>query len=104
MLDIQIDNDFVTAALEKAINERVEELAKQKYFMTFKELEKYVNLSRPTIVDRLLKNGMKYYRNGDRYIFKRDEVDAFLDDMTASMTATNNDIKFFSKLKGDVNA
>nr|WP_216667930.1 helix-turn-helix domain-containing protein [Sporosarcina jiandibaonis] len=86
--------------LEKAINARVEKLAKQKYFMTYNELAEYLNLSKPTIEDRLIKNGMKYYKQGSKYLFKRDEVDAFLDSMTASMTATNNDIKFFTILKG----
>lgn len=85
--------------LEKAINEQVHELAKLKYFMTYNELSDYLNISKPVIEDRLIKNGLKYYKVGSKYLFKRDEVDAFLDDMTASMTATNNDIKFFNKLK-----
>lgn len=101
MLKIQIDQRTVNALLEKAINERVEELAKMKYFMTYNELAEYLNLSKPTIEDRLIKNGLKYYKVGSKYLFKRDEIDAFLDDMTASMTATNNDIKFFNSLIGD---
>ena len=99
MLDIQIDEKTVNQMLEQAINERVDELAKQKYFFTYNELAKYLNISKPVIEDRLIKNGMKYYRIGSKYLFKRDEVDAFLDEMTASMTATNNDIKFFTRLK-----
>ena len=104
MLNVQIDEKAVNNMLEKAINERVEKLAKQKYFMTYSELAEYLNLSKPTIEDRLIKNGMKYYKQGSKYLFKRDEVDTFLDDMTASMTATNNDIKFFAKLKGGANS
>jgi len=99
LLDIQIDEKTVNQMLEQAINERVDELAKQKYFFTYNELAKYLNISKPVIEDRLIKNGMKYYRIGSKYLFKRDEVDAFLDEMTASMTATNNDIKFFTRLK-----
>lgn len=86
--------------LEKAINEKVDELAKMKYFMTYTELARYLNLSKPTIEDRLVKNGLKYYKQGSKYLFKKNEVDEFLDDMTASMNATNNDLKFFTKLKG----
>lgn len=99
MINVQVDENTVNQMLEKAINERVDQLAKQKYFMTYNELADYLNISKPVIEDRLIKNGMKYYKNGDRYLFKRDEVDAFLDSMTESMTATNNDIKFFNKLK-----
>ena len=86
--------------LEKAINEKVDEFAKMKYFMTYTELARYLNLSKPTIEDRLVKNGLKYYKQGSKYLFKKNEVDEFLDDMTASMNATNNDLKFFTKLKG----
>lgn len=100
MLQIQIDERTVNTLLEKAINERVDELAKLKYFMTYNELAEYLNLSKPTIEDRLIKNGLKYYKVGSKYLFKRNEVDTFLDDMTASMTASNNDIKFFNNLIG----
>jgi excisionase family DNA binding protein len=106
MLNVQVDEKVVNSLLEKAINERVEELAKQKYFMTYSELSEYLNISKPIIEDRLIKNGLKYYKVGSKYLFKKNEVDDFLDDMTASMTATNNDIKFFNKLnkeKGNEN-
>ncbi|MBT2569850.1 excisionase family DNA-binding protein [Planococcus sp. ISL-110] len=102
MLNVQIDEHTVNSMLEKAINDRVEELAKQKYFMTYNDLANYLNLSKPTIEDRLVKNGLKYYKLGNKFLFKRNEVDAFLDDMTASMSATNNDIKFFNKLKKEI--
>lgn len=99
MLNVQIDEATVNAMLEKAINERVEELSKQKYFLTFNELATYLNISKPTITDRLLENGCPYYKVGSRYLFKRDEIDAFLDDMTSRMNSTNNDILFFNNLK-----
>src|SRR5690625_178657 len=98
MLDINIDEDTVKEMLKKAINERVDELAREKYFLTYNELASYLNLSKPTIEDRLLKNGMNYYKQGTKYLFKKEEVDAFLDDMTTSMTSTNNDIKFYKKI------
>ncbi|TFJ91517.1 helix-turn-helix domain-containing protein [Lentibacillus salicampi] len=99
MINIEVDQKTVNSMLEKAINERVDEIVKQKYFLTYSELAEYLNISKPIIEDRLIKNGLKYYRVGSKYLFKIDEVDEFLDDMTASMTATNNDIKFFNKLK-----
>lgn len=99
MLNIDIDEKTVKLMLEKAINERVEEVVQEKYFMTFAELENYLNLSKPTIMDRLIKNGLRYYKQGSKYLFKKQEVDQFLDEMTMSMTATNNDIKFFERLK-----
>lgn len=94
MLNIQIDEKTVQTMLEKAINARVDELAKQKYFMTYSELAKYLNISKPTIEDRLIKNGLKFYKVGSKYLFKKVEVDLFLDNMTANMTAINNDINF----------
>ncbi|WP_186578514.1 helix-turn-helix domain-containing protein [Aquibacillus kalidii] len=102
MFNVQIDEKTVNEMLEKAINERVEELAKLKYFMSYKELADYLNISKPIIEDRLIKNGLKYYKVGSKYLFKKEEVDQFLDDMTASMTATNNDLKFFTKLQGNI--
>lgn len=99
MLNIDIDEKTVRVMLEKAINDRVEELVNEKYFMTFADLEKYLNLSKPTIMDRLIKNGLRYYKQGSKYLFKKTEVDQFLDDMTMSMTDTNNDLKFFERLK-----
>lgn len=102
MFNVQIDEKTVNEMLEKAINERVEELAKLKYFMSYKELADYLNISKPIIEDRLIKNGLKYYKVGSKYLFKKEEVDQFLDDMTASMTTTNNDLKFFTKLQGNI--
>lgn len=100
LLNVQIDEKKVNEMLEKAINERVDELAKEKYFMTYKELEKYLNISKPTIEDRLIKNGMKFYRIGQKYLFKKSDVDKFLDEITASMDLRNNDFKFYERLKG----
>lgn len=102
MLNVQIDERTVNEMLEKAINEKVEELASTKYFMTYAELAEYLNISKPVIEDRLIKNGLRYYKVGSKYLFKKNEVDEFLDDMTASMTATNNDLKFFNKLHREV--
>lgn len=99
MLNIQVDEKTVNTMLEKAINERVDEIAKQKYFLTYAELSRYLNISKPVIEDRLIKNGLKYYKVGSKYLFKKVEVDEFLDDITACMNATNNDLKFFNKLK-----
>lgn len=100
MLEINVNESTVKEMLQKAIDERVEELAKEKYFMTMKELEKYLNLSRPSITKNFIENGMKYYRAGDRYLFKRDEVDAFLDAATGEMNITQNNILSFKGLKG----
>ncbi|MEC1158582.1 helix-turn-helix domain-containing protein [Cytobacillus horneckiae] len=102
MLNVQIDEETVNTMLEKAINEKVKELASLKYFMTYQELAEYLNISKPVIEDRLIKNGLRYYKVGSKYLFKKEEVDQFLDDMTASMTATNNDLKFFTKLQGRI--
>ncbi|MBJ8024681.1 helix-turn-helix domain-containing protein [Bacillus cereus] len=85
--------------LEQAISEKVEELAAQKYFMTYKELSEYLNISKPTIEERLVKNGLRYYKVGTKYLFKKNEVDEFLDDMTSNMNATNNDIKLYKNRK-----
>lgn len=98
MLNVQIDEKTVNSMLEKAINEKVEELAAQKYFMTYKELSEYLNISKPTIEERLVKNGLRYYKVGSKYLFKKSEVDVFLDDMTSNMNATNNDIKLYQSL------
>ncbi|KXY72747.1 excisionase [Bacillus cereus] len=95
MLNVQLDEKTVNSMLEKAINEKVDELAKEKYFLTYKELTEYLNISKPTIEDRLIKNGLKYYKVGSKYLFKKNEVDEFLDDMTSNMDATNNDIKLY---------
>lgn len=93
MIDIQINESEARQMLEEAIEKRVEELAKEKYFMTFKELSSYLNLSKPTIDELLIKNGMKYYRVGSTYRFKRSDVDEFMDCITAQCTPLNNDLK-----------
>ena len=98
MINVQVDENTVNQMLEQAINERVDELAKQKYFLNMKELSEYVNLSIPVIHDRLILNDLPHYRMGTKYLFKRSEVDAFLDEMTKSLTGTN-DIRFFEGLK-----
>jgi excisionase family DNA binding protein len=99
MLDITVDEKMVNNMLENAINKHVEELAKQKYFLTYNELSQYLNISKPVIEERFIKNGLKYYKMGSKYLFKRTEVDAFLDEVTASMNATNNDLKFFMRVQ-----
>ena len=93
MFNIGIDEDEARELLEQAINERVDELARDKYFMTFKELSEYLNLSKPTIDELLIKNGMRYFRVGSTYRFKKSDVDAFMEQITAQMDIQNNDLK-----------
>lgn len=93
MFNINIDEDEARELLEQAINERVDELARDKYFMTFKELSEYLNLSKPTIDELLIKNGMRYFRVGSTYRFKKSDVDAFMEQITDQMDIQNNDLK-----------
>ena len=93
MFNINIDEQEARDMLQKAIDERIEELAHEKYFMTYKELSEYLNLSKPTIEDLLIKNGMKYYRVGSTYRFKRSDVDEFIERITSQMNIQNNDLK-----------
>lgn len=93
MFNINIDEDEARELLEQAINERVDELVRDKYFMTFKELSEYLNLSKPTIDELLIKNGMRYFRVGSTYRFKKSDVDAFMEQITAQMDIQNNDLK-----------
>lgn len=98
MFNIGIDEDEARELLQQAIDERVEELAKEKYFMNYNELSKYLNLSKPTIDDLLIKNGMKYFRVGSTYRFKKSDVDDFMDHITSQMDITNNDLKSLKKV------
>ncbi|MCU4277168.1 helix-turn-helix domain-containing protein [Staphylococcus aureus] len=93
MFNINIDEQEVRELLEQAINARVEELVKEKYFMTYKELANYLNLSKPTIEELLINNGMKYYMVGSTYRFKKSDVDEFMEQLTAHMNIQNNDFK-----------
>lgn len=93
MFNIGIDEDEAREMLQQAIDERIEELAREKYFMTYNELSKYLNLSKPTIEDLLIKNGMKYYRVGVTYRFKKSDVDEFMNHITSQMGIVNNDLK-----------
>ena len=93
MFNINIDEEEARALLEKAINERVDELAREKFFMTYKELAEYLNLSKPTIEELLINNGMKYYMVGSTYRFKKSDVDEFMEKITSHMDIHNNDLK-----------
>lgn len=93
MFNINIDEEEARALLEKAINQRVDELARQKFFMTYKELSEYLNLSKPTIEDLLINNGLKYYMVGSTYRFKKSDVDEFMEKITSHMDIHNNNFK-----------
>lgn len=93
MFNIDIDEEEARDMLQKAIDERIEELVHDRYFMTYKELSEYLNLSKPTIEDLLIKNGMKYYRVGSTYRFKKSDVDEFMERITSQMDNRNNDLK-----------
>ncbi|KKI64093.1 MULTISPECIES: helix-turn-helix domain-containing protein [Staphylococcus] len=93
MFNINIDEQEARELLEQAINQRVDELAKEKFFMTYKELSEYLNLSKPTIEELLINNGMKYYMVGSTYRFKKSDVDEFMDRLTSQMDIHNNDFK-----------
>ncbi|UXR53399.1 helix-turn-helix domain-containing protein [Staphylococcus simulans] len=93
MFNIDIDENEARDMLQKAIDERIEELAHDKYFMTYKELADYLNLSKPTIEDLLIKNGLRYYMVGATYRFKKSDVDEFMDHITSQMDNRNNDLK-----------
>lgn len=93
MFNINIDESEAREMLQKAIDERVEELASERYWLTYKQLAEYLNLSKPTIEDLLIKNGLKYYKIGSTYRFKKSEVDEFMNTVTAQMDIMNNDLK-----------
>ena len=93
MFNINIDEQEARELLEQAINQRVDELAHEKFFMTYKELSEYLNLSKPTIEELLINNGMKYYMVGSTYRFKKSDVDEFMDRLTSQMDIHNNDFK-----------
>lgn len=93
MFKINIDEQEARDMLQKAIDERVDELVRQKYFMTYKELSEYLNLSKPTIEDLLIKNGLRYYMVGSTYRFKKSDVDEFMEHITSQMDIRNNDLK-----------
>ena len=93
MININIDESEAREMLQEAIDKRVEELAKEKYFMTYKELAEYLNLSKPTIDELLIKNGMPYFRVGSTYRFKKSDVDNFMNSITSQMDIMNNDLK-----------
>lgn len=93
MFDINIDEQEARELLEQAINQRVDELAREKFFMTYKELSEYLNLSKPTIEELLINNGMKYYMVGSTYRFKKSDVDEFMEEITSHMDIHNNDFK-----------
>src|SRR5699024_9640356 len=101
MFNIDINEDEEREMMQHAIDERIEELAKEKYFMTYKELADYLNLSKPTIDDLLIKNGMRYYRVGSTYRFKKSDVDGFMDNITSQMDITNNDLKSLKKINNE---
>ncbi|AMW23488.1 helix-turn-helix domain-containing protein [Staphylococcus haemolyticus] len=93
MFNINIDEDEARELLEQAINARVDELARQKYFLNYKELSEYLNMSKPTIEELLINNGMKYFKLGSTYRFKKSDVDEFMEQLTAHMDIQNNDFK-----------
>lgn len=93
MFNININEDEARDMMQQAIDQRIEELVKEKYFMTYKELSEYLNLSKPTIDDLLIKNGMKYFRVGVTYRFKKSDVDEFMDRITSQTDIMNNDLK-----------
>ena len=93
MFNINIDESEAREMLQKAIDERVEELASERYWLTYKELAEYLNLSKPTIDELLIKNGMPYFRVGSTYRFKKSDVDNFMNSITAQMDIMNNDLK-----------
>lgn len=93
MFNINIDEQEARELLEQAINQRVDELAREKFFMTYKELAEYLNLSKPTIEELLINNGMKYYMIGSTYRFKKSDVDEFMEKITSQMEIHNNDLK-----------
>lgn len=99
MFQLQVDEQTAREMMQKAIDEKVEELASEKYFMTYNELADYLQISKPVIDERLIKNGMKFYKMGSKYLFKKDDVNQFLDDITANMNIGNNDFKFYNSLK-----
>ena len=93
MFDINIDESEAREMLQKAIDERVEELASERYWLTYKQLAEYLNLSKPTIDDLLIKNGLPHYKIGATYRFKKSDVDNFMNSITAQMDLMNNDLK-----------
>lgn len=99
MFKLQVDEETAKQMMETAINEKVEELARERFFMTYSDLCAYLNLSRPVIDEKLVKNGLRYFKQGNKYLFRKQDVDNFLEEIIAEMDNTNNNFKFYERLK-----
>lgn len=98
MLNVEIDENVVNQLLEEEIQKKVDQLSYEKYFLTLQQLSEYLNLSIPTIKENLILKGMPSYRKGTKHLFRKHEVDEFMDNMLDSLEGTN-DISFGKEVK-----
>jgi len=99
MLNIEIDELMVKSLLEKAIDERVKEIEQTVYFMNSKEVLKYVGMSWNSFNEHIMSdpNFTAAIRLGNKWLFNRKELDAYLEKFFVAVRENGGDIQKYKR-------
>lgn len=99
MIQIDIDKSIIEQMAREAIQERMEELDRNIFFMDSKAVTKYVGMSWNSFDTHILSdpNFTAAIRLGNKWLFNRAELDIYLNKFFIAVRDGGGEIKKFTK-------
>ena len=93
MISFNIDEKELKELYLQKVDERLEELEREVFFMNSKQLSAYLNLSWNTIVENFLYDeDFPCLRAGSKWLFNRKEVQEYMDNYYEEVRNNGGDI------------
>lgn len=98
MINVEIDQEMLKELYLQKVEERLEELESEVFFMNSKQLATYLNLSWNTIADTFLYDEeFPSLRAGSKWLFNKKEVQAFMNKYYEEVRNNGRDILKFKR-------
>ncbi|WHX25137.1 helix-turn-helix domain-containing protein [Virgibacillus halodenitrificans] len=93
MIHFEIDEEQLKDLYLEKVEEKLEELEAEVFFMNSKQLSAYLNMSWNTIVEHLLyEDDFPSIRLGSKWLFNRKEVKAYMEKYYEAVRNNGGDI------------
>ena len=98
MLHLEIDEEQLRDLYLEKVEEKLEELNAEVFFLNSKQLAAYLNMSWNTIVEHLLyRDDFPSIRLGSKWLFNRKEVETYMEKYYMAVRNNGGDILRYKK-------
>ncbi len=100
MIEFQLDEEKLREIFEQKVDEYLKQMEHESFFMTFKDLSSYLNMSNVTIREFLLwREDFPKIRLGSKWLFPRKEIGPYMEKYLEEVKAAGGDIHAMKRHK-----